>query len=238
MNTVTIPSLRSPQNRVGILAHADLPPPEPRSQGDPFEAASTEQLLRLALVDGDEEAFRSVVSALWPQMLETASEHVRSTDDAQDVVQDTWVAALRGIHRFEGRSALLTWLFRILRNRARTAGTRASRTVPVSQLEPAETSTTLTLEELASEHLPTMGTPALDPEEAEAVAGLRRLLEEALSELPARQRSVFVQRDLEGRSAQETARKMGLTSGNERVLLHRARTKLRELITDRWMEEP
>ncbi len=237
MNTVTIPSLRSPQNRVGILAHADLPPPEPSSQADSLEEPSIEQLLRLALVEGDEEAFRSVVSALWPRMLQTASEHVRSADDAQDIVQDTWVAALRGIHRFEGRSTLLTWLFRILRNRARTTGTRASRSIPMSQLESADTSTNIAIEDLATEHPPTMGTPAANPEEAEAAARLTELLEAALDELPARQRSVVVLRDLEGRSAQETARRMGLTSVNERVLLHRARAKLRRTIADRWFKE-
>lgn len=237
MNTVTIPSLRSPQHGVGILVHADLPPPEPSSHAGPSDSSSAEQLLRLALVDGDEDAFRSVVSALWPQMLRAAATHVRSVDDAQDIVQDTWVAALRGIHRFEGRSALMTWLFRILRNRARTAATRASRIVPMSQLESAKTSPNLELEDLATEPSPTMGTPVATPEEAEAAASLTELLEGALDKLPAKQRSVLVLRDLEGRSAQETARRMGLTRGNERVLLHRARAKLREMIADRWIEE-
>lgn len=210
--------LRSPEERVGTIGNAALPPPEER------EPEPTERLLHRALVEGDDRALEAAVQGLRPQMLRLAGDHVRSADDAEDVVQDTWIAALAGIHRFEGRASLKTWLLRILSYRARSAGRRRGRFVPLSQL----TDTVVTAGERTS--LEPFVDPAPDPEEAAVGRDLRNRVEEALADLPQRQREVVRLRDLEGWSPGEVSARLRVSSGNQRVLLHRGRTLLRELI--------
>jgi len=157
-------------------------------------------------------------------MLRLAADHVRSVDDAEDIVQDTWIAALAGIDRFEGRASLKTWLLRILSYRARSAGRRRGRFVPLSQLtDPAGS---------AGERMPVelFVDPTPDPEETAIGQDLRNRVEEALADLPQRQREVVRLRDLEEWSPKEVAARLRVSSGNQRVLLHRGRTLLRELI--------
>lgn len=211
--------LRSPEQRVGRLGNTALPPPKTES------APSTEGLLRRALMRGDEAALERVVHRLRPEMLRIAATHVRSADDAEDVVQDTWIAALAAIERFEERSSLKTWLFRILTYRARSAARHRGRFVPISQL----TDGTPVFHHAWTRE-PAMTSPEPDPEENLLGLDLRRRVETALAELPARQRQVVRLRDLEGWSPQEVRAKLHLSPVNQRVLLHRGRLQLRQKV--------
>ena len=146
---------------------------------------------------------------------------------AEEVVQDAWLGFLRGLSRFEGRSSVRTWLFRILVNRARSAGVRESRTLAVSDL----TATVDAARFDATGHW-------LDPPEhwsdlvddrlaAERMAGLVRT---AIADLPGRQREVVTLRDIEGLSSEEVCGVLEITDANLRVLLHRGRSRVRQLL--------
>lgn len=211
--------LRTPEQRVGILPNGALPPPDPST-------TSTEALLHRALVEGDDAALEVVVHDLRPEMLRLATRYLRSVDDAEDVVQDTWLAALAGIERFEGRASLRTWLLRILMYKAQSAARRNARSVPLSQL----TGTGAPSQRRSLEPTPFLAVPAPNPEDTLIARDLRHRLERALAELPGRQREVVRLRDLEGWSPDEVCTRMSLTEGNQRVLLHRARSQLRELV--------
>lgn len=203
--------LRTPRERVGTLPNADLPPPA-RADGRP------EDPLHRALLERDPRALREAVRDLEPDLLRAARFHVRSHDDAQDVVQDTWMAALRGIPRFEGRAALKTWLFRILSYRARSQARRADRCVPFSELG------------LDADLLPgpaLLQRPSPSPDALLAASELRRGVAEALQGVPRRQRAVFRLRDVEGLSPEEVCHRLEVTGANQRVLLHRARARIR-----------
>lgn len=210
--------LRRPAERVGTLGNTALPPPD-------RPPPSTEALLRQALVDGDDDALRTVVRILRPEMLRVAASHVRSIDDAEDVVQDTWIAALAAIERFEGRASLKTWLFRILTYRARSAGRRDARVLPLSQLAAPSSRATETPEDA-----PLFVSPTPDPEEVVIAEDLRRRVEDALAELPQRQRQVVRLRDLEGWTPSAVSTHLKVSQGNQRVLLHRGRAQLRERV--------
>lgn len=215
---MTYRELRIPEERVGTLGKAALPPPEP-------ESPSTEVLLRRALVDKDDDALEAVVHELRPEMLRLAASHVRSTDDAEDIVQDTWIAALRGIERFEGRASLRTWLLRILTYRALSAGRRNGRIVPISHFAGSSESVPE-----PSTWAPFLASTPPDPEETVLAQDLRERIEEALTTLPDRQQEVVRLRDLEGWSPREVSARLRVSPGNQRVLLHRGRLQLRELV--------
>lgn len=207
-----------------MLPNADLPPPRAT---DALEDA----VLARALRDRDERAFRRVMVRYFSPMVRLARVYVRSRDEAEEVVQETWLAALRGISRFRGRASIRTWLFRILRNRARSRGRRSAREVPFSQLESAEPAAApASALVLAYAHSPTRGTVAPTPDEALLAAELRLQIEQALQRLPARQAEVIVLHDVEGWSPEELRLSLGLTAENQRVLLHRARVRMRELL--------
>ena len=171
---------------------------------------------------GDESAFAALVRRYQSRMLRLAEATVGSRAVAEEVVQDTWLAVVRGVERFEGRSSLKTWLFHILLNRARTAGGRERRagTTGVSEerfswyggwAEPPE--------------------PWADRAEDRVTAEkLAHRVHELLLELPAAQRQVVLLRDVEGLPAQEVAALCGVSDGNQRVLLHRGRTQLRRML--------
>lgn len=211
--------LRSPEERVGTLGNTALPPPARE------ETPSTERLLRRALVEGDHRALETAVHELRPEMLRMAAGHVRSVDDAEDVVQDTWIAALAGIHRFEGRASLKTWLLRILTYRARTTGRLRRRFVPLSHLAGTSGAGTDAC------HLePFLVSATPDPEQAAIGQDLRDRVQRALVDLPSRQREVVRLRDLEEWSSGEVNARLRLSTGNQRVLLHRGRLRLREAV--------
>jgi len=184
--------------------------------------------LLAALREGNEAAFRTIVTKYHPAMLRLAHGFVPSAAVAEEVVQETWLAVLRGIERFEGRSSVKTWLFRILVNRARTTGQREHRTVPFDPgAEPAVPVARFGPDGAWS----APPVPWVDDADsrlaAEDLAGrIRRIL----PTLPDMQRDVLVLRDVEGLSAGEVCEVLGLTEGNQRVLLHRARARVREAL--------
>jgi RNA polymerase sigma-70 factor, ECF subfamily len=192
-------------------------------------AADGELLLRLR--SGDERAFVSLVECYQEQMLRLATSFVPSRAVAEEVVQDTWLALLRGLDTFEGRSSLKTWLFSILLNQARTTGTREHRSVPVADPEPA----------VDPARFDVSGHWAEPPEHwTEAVEGrlaagkLADRIRELMDELPARQREVVILRDVEEMSSEEVCSVLAISDGNQRVLLHRGRSRLRQLFEDEF----
>jgi len=176
---------------------------------------------------GDEQAFVALVERYNGSMLRLASSFVPSRAVAEEVVQETWLGLLRGLVAFEGRSSLKTWLFSILVNRARSAGVRESRSVPVADAGPVVD---------ASRFGPS-GAWSVPPEhwieEAESrvdAAKLAGLLRPALDGLPARQREVVLLRDVEGLTSTEVCTVLSISEANQRVLLHRGRGKLRQVL--------
>ena len=195
---------------------------------------------------GDEAAFAFLVDMYGRSMLRVARLYVRDRAAAEEVVADTWLAVLRGIDRFEGRSSLRTWIFSILVNLAKTRGVRESRTVPFSALagDDAESGEpSVPGDRFLPAGSPWPGTWSSGP--AQWNAPLQRLLSQetrgvidrAIEGLPEMQRRVVTLRDVEGWPAGEVAELLGISDENQRVLLHRARTKLREAIDRRALEE-
>jgi RNA polymerase sigma-70 factor (ECF subfamily) len=172
---------------------------------------------------GDEAAFGTLVTRYQQPMLRLARTMVPSSAVAEETVQDTWMGVVRGIDRFEGRSSFKTWLFRILANRARTAGSR----------EPSHASLDA-LPAVPSGRFTSRGQWA-DPIDRWVEATDDRLdaatwvptLRSALDGLPDRQRQVVLLRDVEGLSGEEACAILNITAGNQRILLHRGRAQLR-----------
>ena len=180
---------------------------------------------------GDEAAFAAVVRAWSPAMLRVARSHVRSDATAEEVVQEAWVGVLRGLRLFEGRASLRTWVFRILVNTARRRGRRDA--VMMAEL----TGPTVDPHRFrgADDRYPggwrEDATPAWwGPEARVLSAELRAVLTRALTELPERQRAVVELRDVHGFRAPEVCELLDLTPQNQRVLLHRGRARLRNIL--------
>jgi RNA polymerase sigma-70 factor (ECF subfamily) len=165
-------------------------------------------------------------------MIRVALMYVPTQALAEEVVQETWVAILRGIEAFECRSSLRTWMFRILVNRARSAATRESRSVPFSALQDERESPSVDPERFLADGR--WRSPphrwADHPEDRTLAAELRDKLRAALERLTPAQRAVVMLRDLHGFSAEEVCRLLEITTANQRVLLHRGRSRMRALI--------
>jgi RNA polymerase sigma-70 factor (ECF subfamily) len=192
-----------------------------------------------ALRRGDEEAYLSLVSMHYAAMLRLALMYVGSRAVAEEVIQETWVGVLQGLDRFEGRSSLKTWIFRILLNRARTRAQRENRTIPFSALvtttEPFEPTVDPDVFRSAEEQHPgSWITPpaAWDslPEERLLSLETRQQIDQALTTLPAAQREVITLRDIDGWSANEVCDYLDISEANQRVLLHRARARVRRAL--------
>jgi len=207
-----------------------------------------EQLVA-ALRDGDEGAFIALVGRYGPLMLRVASTYVRTPAVAEEVVQETWLAVLEGIGRFEGRSSLKTWLFRILANRAKTRGEREARCLPFSCVAArGEDDDGPAVEPdrfLGADHPRWPSHWAAAPGDWATVPDVRLLSQEtlahvrdAIAELPERQQEVIVLRDVEGWSAEEVCNALGVSEVNQRVLLHRARSKVRSALERYFDAEP
>ena len=176
-----------------------------------------------ALRAGDDAAFASLVSKYHTRLLRFAESMVPSRAVAEEVVQETWLGVVRGIDRFEGRSSVKTWLFHILANRARTAGAREARSLPLG--DPLEGRFT------AAGEWSRPPEPWSDAVDARVVADkLASRVKQGLPDLPLGQRQVLVLRDIEGLEAAEVCSMLGLSAGNQRVLLHRARAHVRGLL--------
>lgn len=185
----------------------------------------------------DERAFAELVEQWSPSMLRLARMHVPSAAVAEEVVQEAWLAVLQGIDRFEGRSSLKTWVFRILVNRALTRGVRESRSIPFAALaaqEAAADDPAVDADRFARD-----GAWASPPrrweEQPEAKARSDETLAVAratIDKLPPMQRLVITMRDLEGFPSDETCNALAISETNQRVLLHRARAKVRTALEE------
>jgi RNA polymerase sigma-70 factor (ECF subfamily) len=177
---------------------------------------------------GDEQAFAALVDKYGPSLLRVALLFVSSRAVAEEVVADTWLAVFTGLERFEGRSSLKTWLFRILSNKAKTRGRRESRVLPFSTFtgDGDEGETAVDVDRFARDGHWT-APPRGVPEERLLAGESRRVVEEAIAALPENQRAVITLRDVEGLSAEEACNVLGVSETNQRVLLHRARAKVR-----------
>jgi RNA polymerase sigma-70 factor, ECF subfamily len=177
---------------------------------------------------GDEQAFVSLVDRYDRALRRVARSFVRTDSSADEVVQETWLGVVTGIGAFEGRSSLRTWIFRILVNRARTRATRDARSVPFSALETDE-GPAVEPSAFCTEGRWISAPPRLDgdPETGLLSAELRRHLREAVEGLSPDQRAVITLRDLVGMPAKEVCDLLDLTDANQRVLLHRARARVR-----------
>ncbi len=179
---------------------------------------------------GDEAAFLALVNDYGPVMLRIALTHVRTRAAAEEVVQEAWLGVVRGIGRFEARSSLRTWIISILTNCARTRGVRDARSVPISSLEGDEPAVDPG-RFLGFDHPRYPGgwsaPPRAWPEDDVLAAETLEQVRAAIDALPARQQEVIVLRDVEGWDAEEVCDALGLSEGNQRVLLHRARSKVR-----------
>jgi RNA polymerase sigma-70 factor, ECF subfamily len=185
---------------------------------------------------GDEQTFTDIVDQYSPSMIRIAMIYVRDRAIAEEVVQDTWIAALRGLARFEGRSSLKTWLYTILTNRAKTRATREDRYVPLEQGDDSDDAPLVDLERFDSDHYWADGRLPQPWEDVPETRLMSRetlgLIAAALESLPPNQREVIRMRDVEGFSSDEVCNILGLSETNQRVLLHRARSKVRQALED------
>jgi len=183
-----------------------------------------ELLLRLRA--GDEGAFSELVRRYHPALVRLARYYVASDASAEDVAQETWIAVLRGVDRFEGRSSFKTWLLHICANRARTTGVRESRTIPVAVGDAGPTVAAQRFDQAGVWRDP----PVPFTEGVESRLDDHELLttvRAAIRDLGEPQRTVVTLRDVEGLSTEEVAQLTGLSVGNVRVILHRGRARVR-----------
>ncbi len=185
---------------------------------------------------GEEDAFMALVEKYGPSLLRVAQLFVPSRAVAEDVVSETWLAVVTGLERFEERSSLKTWLFSILTNKAKTRGQRESRTVPFSSFvgDGDEDDTAVDVDRFVRDgHW--AAPPRGVPEERLLAGEVRGVIDAAIAALPPNQRSVITLRDVEGLSSEEACNVLGLSETNQRVLLHRARAKVRAAF-ERYLE--
>jgi len=184
-----------------------------------------------SLLGGDESAFSELVRRYHPTLIKVARYYVGSVASAEDVAQDTWIAVLKGIEKFEGRSSLKTWLLRICANRARTSGVREHRSIPV---DPNESGPTVSAHRFDQggfwSKSPVPFTDAVDSrlDNSALLAAVRG----AIDTLGEPQQAVVTLRDVEGLSTQEVATLLGLSEANVRVILHRGRARVREIVEE------
>jgi RNA polymerase sigma-70 factor, ECF subfamily len=211
----------------------------PEEAVGPARTAFSDEDTLAALRAGDEHAFRDLFARSYPTMKRVARAYVASDAVAEEIVQETWMAIVTGLDRFEGRSALGTWIFSILTNQAKTHSARERRAVPFSCAAPSDD------EERAVDpdrfqkdddawpgHWATPPRPWQKPERRLLSLEARDRLRAALAQLPERQRVIVGLRDVEGHSAEEVCELLGLSQENQRVLLHRGRSRLRAVLEE------
>jgi RNA polymerase sigma-70 factor (ECF subfamily) len=191
------------------------------------EDSDDELLARLRA--GDENAFVLLVARHHATMLRLARSYVSSTAVAEEVVQDTWLGVVRGIDGFAGRSSFKTWLLAILVNRARSTGVREHRSSAVGDAAPAVDRSRF---DASGAWMSPPQHWIEDSEDRLFAEGLASHIQAALEELPSRQREVVTLRDLDGLSSHEVCEVLDISEGNQRVLLHRGRSQLREALEE------
>lgn len=187
---------------------------------------------------GDEAAFRELIAMYHPMLVRVARAYVPTQTAAEEVAADTWLAVLEGIDRFQERSSLKTWLFRILTNKAKTRGMRERRSLPFSALESEDSSVDPDRFHGPEHRWPGhwAAPPQGFPEERLLAAETREVVESAIERLPPAQRAVISLRDVEGWDAEEVCNALTLSETNQRVLLHRARSAVRAAL-ESYLEE-
>jgi RNA polymerase sigma-70 factor, ECF subfamily len=204
----------------------------------PVAPAGDGQLVA-ALRAGDERAFRELFARHNPMMKRVARGYVDSEAVAEEIVQETWTAIVTGIDRFKGHAALGTWMFSILTNQAKTHQTRERRALPFSSIAGGEERETAVDpdrfqkdDEAWPGHWATPPRPWEKPERRLLSLEARDRLRDALAQLPERQRVIVGLRDVEGLSAEEVCDLLQLSQENQRVLLHRGRSRLRAVLEE------
>jgi RNA polymerase sigma-70 factor, ECF subfamily len=226
-----------------VLAKTPLRPPPPRIESArgtekttlPAPQELDDSQLLVAIRDGEEAAFAALVARHHGALRRVAASFGASDALAEEVVQETWLAALQGLDSFGGRSSLEAWLFGILRNQARRRAARERRSVPLSALGSGEEGEGPVVDSLRfqgpdgnwPDHWSSPPRPWEDPERRLASLEAREHLRRAIAGLPERQRAVVVLRDVEGLDATEVCELLEISEGNQRVLLHRARSSMR-----------
>lgn len=202
-----------------------------------------EEALLAALRRGDEAAFSRLVDLHHASMVRVARLYVGSQAAAEEVAQEAWLGVLNGLARFEGRCSLKAWIFAIVANCARSRGARDRRMVPLSSLAQDEEGSGASVEPdrfLGEDHPRWPGHWSQPPEAwAEDALVSRETLQaiaSAMATLPPMQRAVMTMRDVEGLGSEETCQVLGLSEANQRVLLHRARSKVRAAL-ERYLHE-
>lgn len=208
--------------------------------GDPSaEQPDDDAAVVAAIRAGDAEVFRELVSSLNPGLVRMARTYV-SPAIADEIVQDTWMSVVTSIGSFEGRSKLKTWIYRIMLNKARTVAAREAKVVPFTAIGPASPDDAPSVDPDRLVH-PELGRgywpeapprwDTLPPERLEG-AEVTKHIEAAISQLPPAQREVVSLRDVEGWSSSEVCNALGISSVNQRVLLHRGRVALRAMLEE------
>jgi RNA polymerase sigma-70 factor (ECF subfamily) len=199
-------------------------------------AAAEEAELIARLRAGDEKAFEALVEQHYGTMLSVARTYVKTRAVAEEVVQEAWLGVIAGLERFEGRASLKTWILRILVNTAKTRGVREARTVPFTSLggEDDDDRPAVDPERFAGSSDPYPGhwsRPPADwralPEDALLGRETLAAVMAAIEDLPPAQRTVITMRDVAGCDGTEVCAALGISEGNQRVLLHRARSRVR-----------
>jgi len=195
-------------------------------------AAETEFLARLRA--GDERAFEALVDRHYGTMLAVARTYVSSRSVAEEVVQEAWLGVLKGLDGFEGRSSLATWIMRIVVNIAKTRGVREARSVPYAALAPEGEEAAVEPERFrgAGDAFPGHWRAYPSnwnsvPEEVLHERDTLRVAMDAIADLPPAQRAVITMRDVQGCGPEEVCAVLEVSDGNQRVLLHRARSRVR-----------
>jgi RNA polymerase sigma-70 factor, ECF subfamily len=188
---------------------------------------------------GDERVFEELVNRYHESLVRVARSYVGGRSIAEEVAQETWIAVIQGINRFEGRSSLKTWLFRILVYRARTRGERERRTTAMSELGHADGETLVDPERFLGGDALWAGHWARPPrrwdgaaEQRLLEAETRSIVEHAIERLAENQRRVITLRDIEDLTSDEVGALLQISDGNQRVLLHRARAKIRSVLEE------
>jgi RNA polymerase sigma-70 factor (ECF subfamily) len=197
-------------------------------------ASGTDEVALLErLRAGDEGAFVDLIERHHQVMVRLARSYVPSQAVAEEVVQETWLAMLRGLPSFEGRSSVKTWLYAILLNRARTAGLKERRHIPIEFPERA-------VDQGRFDRAGSWSSPPIhwvdEVDDRVRAERLTKSLQVAIDQLPSPQRDVLTLRDVEGMTAADACEILGLRQGHQRVLLHRARSRVRNLLEDEFGE--
>jgi RNA polymerase sigma-70 factor (ECF subfamily) len=206
----------------------------PALAAEPLSARDDRGLLA-AIRAGDEEAFAVIIDRYHASLVRIATLFVPDAGIAEEVAQETWIGVLRGLDRFEERSTFRTWLFGILANQAKRRGERERRVVPFSALarppggeEPAVDAERFLPADVAyAGHWAVPPTEWEAPESALLARETRDVIQRAIAALPPNQRAVVSLRDVEGWSAEDVCKALRLSATNQRVLLHRARSRVR-----------